>query len=61
MPKYRVLVTNPTVTSGVGPTLITAPTPDEAKRDFAHGEQTTVAQMEANGLTWWSIEAQEQA
>lgn len=56
MAKFRVGVTNTTVDSGVGPTLIEATDAENAKLVFAQREGTTLDQLAEAGLTWWTVE-----
>ncbi|WP_433721134.1 hypothetical protein [Microbacterium laevaniformans] len=52
------MVTDVTCSRGVGPALVKAYTPDEAKHVFAAGEGSSVDGMESSGLTWWSVDVQ---
>lgn len=63
MTQFRVGVTNLAVTRGIGPGLIEVPGTggadllrEQAKAEFARGEQTTVEALEAEGYTWWTVD-----
>lgn len=55
MARFRVSVTNASHSSGIGETIIEAPTEDEAKVTYAAVEGSTVEALAAAGLTVWSV------
>lgn len=61
--QFRVGVTNPESTRGIGPGRIDVPGEggadllrEQAKAIFARNEGSTVAAIEAEGLTWWIVD-----
>lgn len=56
--RYQIGVANANVTAGIGPALIVADNPEQAKERFAAAEGTTVDKLAATGLTWWNIAEQ---
>lgn len=52
---YMVMVSAPDINRGVGPAKIYAETEEDAKASFAKKELKTVAELEQDGLTFWTV------
>lgn len=55
MKPYLVMVNTPNVQRGAGPARVFATDEADAKAKFAEGERMTVEQIEALGLTFWTV------
>ena len=57
MTTYRVSVTNPAHTAGVGPAEVEADSELDARDVFAAAEGTTSTDLHFAGLTEWTVES----